>query len=66
MGSHLAVKPVVIAEADVFISHYPDVFDHIDDVAYELGILIGSPGQGSGLGQGGYEIHIPEGADEFF
>jgi len=57
---------VIIAEADILIPHYLDIFDHVDDVIYELSVLVGLDGQGASPGKSWFDVHIPEGPDEFF
>lgn len=66
IGTHPAIGKVIITEADVFIFHDLELFDEGNDLVNELSVLVSFASECPGSGESRFDIHVPEGADEFF
>lgn len=65
VGAEAPVVFVFVSEPNVFVAEKLVFFDHRHDLVAELGVLVGLRRQGAGAGEGGFDVHVPEGADQF-
>ena len=65
VGAHPTVGLVVVPEANVGVSHQVEVPDHVNELVDQLLVLVDVVSQSPGPGEGGFDVHVPEGPDQF-
>ena len=65
VGAEAPVVFIFVSEPNVFVAEELVFFDHGNDLVAELGVLVGLGREGAGAGEGGFDVHVPEGSDQF-
>ena len=56
---------VVIPESDIAVSHQVQIPDHVDKLVDQLLVLVDLVREGPRPGEGRFNVHVPEGPDQF-
>ena len=65
VGADSPVGLVVVPETDIGVTHQVEVPNHVDELVDQLLVLVHVVSQRLGPGEGGLDVHVPEGPDQF-